>query len=120
MLANRAVELIVELSLTPDVAWEKAALEIFPESETSRNKGCPKGTFLGLCEDGLVTAVAAGNYTKSTKNKEYGIKALELIKKHPHLTEDQMKLWKIVVGDSKAHNYQMDVVISLYNRNNLR
>jgi uncharacterized protein DUF6979 len=34
---------------SPMDAWKTAALNIFPEQESSREKGCPQNTFLGLC-----------------------------------------------------------------------
>lgn len=41
---------------------------IFGES-TSQRKGCPKGVYLGLCEEGLVKGIPKGKYTKSKKIK---------------------------------------------------
>lgn len=98
----------------PITAWDKAALEVFPESESSRIKACPKNTFLGLCEEGIVKGVPAGNYTKSTDNKDYAITAVNLIKKKPTLGEDRQLLWEMVAGYEKQHNSQMDVVLSLW------
>ena len=37
----------------PIEAWEKAAKQTF-ESKSSQEKSCPKSTFLGLCEEGLI------------------------------------------------------------------
>ena len=36
----------------PAQAWKSAADQVFPDSDSSRSKGCPKSAFLGLCEDG--------------------------------------------------------------------
>jgi hypothetical protein len=51
-----------------------------------KKKGCPKGTFLGLCEEGLVKGIPKGNYTKSVKNKKYAIKAVTVLKQNKHTT----------------------------------
>jgi hypothetical protein len=118
-LALKSVKYIKEFNLNVEEAWIKAAFEVFPNSDSSRMKGCPKNTFFGLCEDGLVLDVPMGKYTKSKKNKEYGLKALKLLNQQPELAEDQMRLWKIVAGDEKAYNYQMDVVVSLFKQNRL-
>ncbi|ARV16641.1 DUF6979 family protein [Polaribacter sp. SA4-12] len=59
--------------------WSRSAKEVFPNSKSSQEKSCPKGTFLGLCEDGLVKGIPKGNYTKSVKNKEYALKAIEIL-----------------------------------------
>ena len=40
----------------PIKAWELASYQVFPDSESSRSKSCPKNAFLGLCEDGQIRA----------------------------------------------------------------
>ena len=105
----------------PRDAWVKAALTVFPESESSRKKGCPKGAYLGLCEDGFVIGVKQGTYTRSIKNKRYAIKALNLIKSDSSLVNDHELLWrKVLKGVEKKENNQMDVVTSLYQEGLLR
>lgn len=56
----------------------RAAHEVFT-TKSSQVKGCTKGTFLGLCEEGLVKGIPKGNYTKT----------IEIVKriraKHSHL-----------------------------------
>jgi hypothetical protein len=103
----------------PIEAWNQATIEIFGEGTSSQAKGCPRSAFIGLCEEGLVKGVDAGKYAlKSTKNKDYAIKAINLIKKEPSLTNDMNQLWNQVnAGDSKVHNSQMDVVVTLWKNN---
>lgn len=116
-----AVEAVSLLStnplVTPRDAWNQATTEIFGNGTSSQLKGCPRSTFLGLCEEGYIKGVAPGNnYLKSTKNKEYGIKAVALLKEDPSLVEDVNQLWdQVVEGEVKAHNSQMDIVITLWN-----
>ena len=50
-----------------------------PTSVSAQKKGCPRGAFLGLCEDGLVKGIPAGNYTVSKDNKAYAVRAAELL-----------------------------------------
>jgi len=98
----------------PD-AWEIAVRSVFPDSPSSQEKGCPKGTFLGLCESGKLAGVPGGEYTRSQKNKLYGLKALEILRHSPSLADDEIELWKrVMAGQSKVHNSQMDVVVSLW------
>jgi len=88
----------------------------FLEKVQQAKKGCPKGAFLGLCEEGLIKGVKEGHYCDSIKNKEYAVKAVEAIKHNPELTNNKSKLWDYVVGSNKAQNNQMDVVIALWER----
>jgi len=106
--------------LDPVGAWAKAALAIFPHSPSQQDKGCPKGAFLGLCQEGLVAGVQAGTYTRSADNKGYAIRAIELLASDPSLSESGPKaLWdQVMQGVSKSHNGQMDVVLALW-RNGL-
>lgn len=97
----------------PVKAWELAVDQVFPDSESSRRKGCPKSTFLGLCEDGYISGVERGEYTRSEKNKYYAIKAISLLNSNPMLSEKE--LWELVIDESeKKHNAQMDVVKTLW------
>jgi hypothetical protein len=100
-------------SLHPLELWEKAAKELF-ESKDSQEKGCPKNTFLGLCEEGLIKGIHKGDYTKSVKNKEYALKAVAILKQNTETTFSPKELWdKLELGD-KRHNSQMNVVLALW------
>jgi len=100
-------------SLHPLELWEKAAKELF-ESKNSQEKSCPKNTFLGLCEQGLVKGIPKGNYTKSVKNKEYALKAIAILKQNKETTFSPKELWeKLEIGDKRS-NSQMDVVLALW------
>ncbi|QXP65785.1 hypothetical protein [Polaribacter sp. AHE13PA] len=92
----------------------RAAKEIF-ETKSSQEKGCPKGTFLGLCEAGLVKGIPKGTYTKSIKNKEYALQAIEILKWADNKTYTPKELWaELNLGDKRS-NSQMDVVLALWN-----
>jgi hypothetical protein len=96
-------------------AWDLAVRSVFPNSPSSQEKGCPKGTFLGICGSGKVTGVPGGEYTRSQKNKLYGLKALDILRQSPSLADDELELWKrVMAGESKVHNSQMDVIVSLW------
>ena len=105
-----------DLALTPNEAWEQAVLTVFPTSRSSQEKGCPRATYLGLCESGVVSGIPAGNYSRSEKNKGYALKALSILQQSPTLLEDKNRLWEIVMeSEIKKANHQMDVVISMWN-----
>ena len=101
-------------AVDPVAAWE-AAVQIHLRTEEGRKKSCPKSTFLGLCEEGLIKGVPVGNYTRSKDNKAYAIQAVRLLAKQPYLADDSHALWKaIMAGVTKKSNSQMDVVIALW------
>ncbi len=114
--AIHAVELVVSGKIDyPDEAWDISTSEKFGKGTSAQNKGCPKGAFLGLCEEGLIKGVPAGSYTKSKKNKAYALKAVQILKENPAVRFDKRELWsKVMAGEDKKHNEQMDVVTSLW------
>lgn len=114
--ALRAVELLQRRACNrPEDAWRLAVGEVFAHSPSAQAKGCPRGTFLGLCSAGEIEGVPPGNYTRSAKNMSYGLRAVQLLRKSPSLANDEGTLWKNVIsGESKVHNYQMEVVTSLW------
>lgn len=71
---------------------------------------------MGLCEEGLVVDVPAGTYTGSRDNKGYALRAVQLLREDATLaTGAPTALWdKVVNGQDKAHNSQMDVVLALW------
>lgn len=98
----------------PADVWYFITSDIFGEGTASQKKGCPRNTFLALCEEGMIKGIPKGNYTRSMKNKEYAIKAINVLKKNPDLVNDSKTLWYEVVDELKSHNGQMDVVIALW------
>ena len=107
--------LLAGLAKSPSEAWSYAVKEIFPLSVSLQNKGCPRTTYLGLCEEGLIKGVPPGKYTRSSKNRGYAIDAVKLLKEEPVLADDPELLWsKVVRGERKVSNNQMDVAIALW------
>lgn len=115
LAADKAVRLLKQNVVNdPIKAWELAVNDVFPDSESSRQKSCPKNTFLGLCEEGYIDKVDKGNYTRSQINKDYAIQAVLLLSENPMLTEKE--LWNAVIDEpEKKYNSQMDVVKTLWN-----
>ena len=116
--AIKAIDLIKsKRASTPETAWEMATIEIFGAGTSSQSKGCPRNTFLALCETGKVKSIKSGVFTSAKKNKGYAIKALELLVDNPSLSNDSKILWnKIQSGIEKKHNSQMDVVVALWSK----
>jgi len=113
-VALRAAKLL-ESSDDPVGAWSEATSKEFFGKPAAQKKGCPRDAFLGLCQEGCVKGVNPGVYTRSRKNKDYAIAAVELLNKEPTLVDKKSELWKRVTdGASIEHNSQMDVVLSLW------
>lgn len=116
--AIRATSFIKQRAATaPEDAWSRAVAETFPNSISSQQKGCPRGAYLGLCEEGLVSGVPAGRYTRSQDNKRYAIQAVRLLWREPALAQDRKMLWRrIMNGVTKRANSQMDIVVALWEK----
>ncbi len=110
--ALRANYSIVKKRMEPLAAWQEAVSYVFPGKEASQKKGCPKGAFLGLCEEGYITGVKKGNYTNSKLNKQYAIDAVEYLRINKSYPISANDLWLKIVKNKK-HNEQMSVVLAL-------
>ena len=117
MVAKNTVEYIHQFGGRPDKVWKEQADSIFGVGSMGAVKGCPKCTFLGLCEEGLVKGIESGRYLLKgdNKNKEYGIVAVNLINRKPEYANNPTSLWNAVQnGVYKSHNAQMNIVCELY------
>jgi hypothetical protein len=106
-----AVDLVHQKQVNNPVdAWSEAAMLFYPNKESSREKGCPKSSFLGLCEEGRIKNVKAGSYSKSKLNKSYALEAVSMLEINPNLSEKE--LWDKI--STKQYNQQMHVVLALF------
>ena len=102
-------------AVNPIARWESAMEKLYPTSPAAQKKGCPRGAFLGLCEEGLVQGIPAGSYTASKANKAYAVHAVTLLTEGTE-QRSTSALWRAVTnGAEKTHNSQMDVVLALWN-----
>ncbi len=100
-------------AITPAERWQDAVGKLYLTTPTAQRKTAPKQAFLGLCEAGLVKGLAPGQYAPSNRNKEYALRAVELLRAGTHKTVSQ--LWAAVNdGDQIPHTSQMDVVLALW------
>lgn len=99
----------------PLEAWQQAVKVVFPDNASMRAKSCPKSTFLGLCEEGLVSGIPSGKYTRSQMNKAYALRAVGFLQANPSLASDPLALWgKVMAEEAKVPNGQMEVVVALW------
>jgi hypothetical protein len=123
-VALRATELLRHGRATAEDAWRVVAAEMFADTPAARAKVCPRETFLGLCQAGLLAGVRSDRCEKveSGRNRLYATAAVELLKVHPHLADDKKAaFWRHVLTEcgadpDKKANSQMDVVLTLWNR----
>lgn len=96
--------------------WSSVTSKLF-DSESSQNKGCPRSTFLGLCEEGFIKGVPKSDYnSNSTINKDHGIEAVLFLKENITENISPKELWN-KFNTRKSHNSQMDVVLALWYEN---
>ena len=118
--AIKAVDLILSTNISPVQAWDIATNNEFGRDTNQQKKGCPKGAFLGLCEQGIIKDVPIGSYTDSLENKRYAVKAVRILKEKPDLLDNEDKLWNEVTGNkSIKQNHQLDIVISLWKKGSI-
>ena len=107
----------------PDTIWKKFAEEVFGVGSSSAKKPCPRNAYVGLCEEGMISGVPAGNYAKkrnTNSNKLYAVQAVHMLRNDPSLADVEPKeLWdkvmEVIEGGPDNHNNQMDVVLALWN-----
>ena len=117
LTAIRALQIYKTENSLRDSWFFAAAIEI-PESESSQKKGCPRSTFLGLCEEVLVKGISKGDYnSNSTINKTHAIDAVKFLKENNIDIIPTKELWSELNTGSKSHNSQMDVVLALWYNN---
>jgi hypothetical protein len=101
--------------LSPSEAWDEATKQLFGVGTPAQTKGCPRNAFLGLCGAGLVQDIPAGDYTRSEANKGYAEEAVRVLTEDSALASDVNGLWeRVMAGEEKKHNSQMDVVAALW------
>ena len=109
---------LAQITDDPERAWDLICGHVFGRESSGHLKGCPKGTFLGLCSAGKIVNIPKGDYTESKKNKNYALEAVKILPTLPELF-DMKELWEDVLKASgenldKQHNEQMDVVMMLW------
>ena len=115
--AVKSVQFCIKESASPVDAWEEITSQVFGKGTSSQKKGCPRTTFLGLCEEGYIKGITKGKYLlKEMKdgNKKYAIEAVKVLKRNPDLIKRKNDLWSAMTcGKSIAQNNQIEVIVSL-------
>ncbi|MCS3408996.1 DUF6979 family protein [Serratia sp. AKBS12] len=109
-IALVAVRAVIDSGVSPNTAWDTAV--------QGKEKSCPRGAFLGLCQDGWIKGVPSGNYLRQGNlNQQYAIRAAQYLLAKPGINVGAKELWqeaiKTAQNRDKIHNQQMNVVIAL-------
>ncbi|MEL3922254.1 hypothetical protein V1481_02680 [Aeromonas enteropelogenes] len=111
-VAVAAAALLVD-GVEPRDAWNKKTVHL---SKSSRDKGCPRSAFIGLCNVGYVkgSKQVVFDFEGLGKNACYAVEAVKLLRRNPGFTAKE--LWAIVTKENEnatVHNSQMHVVLAL-------
>lgn len=113
-VARQAYWYVINESTPPIDGWQKAAREIITSNST-KDKACPRATFIGLCESGDLKSVAGIKQSKS-HNYQYAKFAIQAWKKDN--TISKMSMWNMIrqhfPDGAINHQGQLDVVIGLW------
>ena len=117
-VAIQAAQVARDYKISPVKTWQFFVENEYPDSINSQEKGCPKSTFLGLCQEGMLKDIPAGYYTNSQHNKRYGLNAVQILLNNPDKKFEPSELWKEVLkleeDKNKRLNSQMDIVLGLW------
>lgn len=106
--------MIAEEHVNPQVAWERASGKLNPTSIDAATKGCPRTTFLTLCEEGYVRGVQRGHFADGRENAEHALALARLLVHDSDLADSSTaRLWKLAGGGAKKENGQVDVAVAL-------
>lgn len=109
-----AARMIAEDHLRPEVAWERACGKLNPTSIDAATKGCPRTTFLTLCEEGFVRGVQRGHFSDGRENAEHALALARLLVEDSDLADSSTgRLWKMAGGGGKKENGQVEVAVAL-------
>ena len=103
---NAAKRLQVE-NINPINAWDI-------ELKGMSDKGCPRSTFLGLCQIRVVKNVSKGDYTRSKKNLSYAKEGVRILKQFPQKFNSGNELWQEISKSLNlkiSHNQQGNVIL---------
>lgn len=110
-----ATRIAVEEKKSPNAAWLDACLRLHPKSIYSAIKGCPRTTYLTLCEEGCVRGIPAGKYVDGRENTAHALALLYVLRQDEDLVDaSTQRLWKLAGGEDKTENGQVEVVVALW------
>lgn len=115
-VAVHAIELLQANPTHPGGDQEKSCRDAWNQViNSSSEKVCPRTTFLALCATGDIKKIDKFDHSRPTSNRKHALDALNYLRCNKSDIPDAKTLWKLVAG-GKTHNNQMDVVLSIWNK----
>lgn len=105
-----------DLKLTEIQEVWKESFKGLDATDSTIKKGCPRLTFIGLCENNLINGISVKNSYKESVNKNYGISAVKVLKENKDREYTPKELWDAIGNKDKSYNYQMHVVLILWDK----
>lgn len=85
-------------------------------SQTSIDKGCPRGAFIGILKELPLNIIWT---KKESKNSNYSKIGIKILKENRNKNYTGQKLWKEILKElnieKKALNRQTDIILALWN-----
>ena len=120
---------LIQAGVPPTEAWIQA-ISRYTESEHSRNKGCPRNAFLGLCAAGMVVGVDSRHpelVGLKNDNGDYAIDAVKLLRQDKFLQQEIMSgkkiseeildnWWKQIPNTPGTPQDQLHIVMALWQK----
>lgn len=105
----------IKAGADPRDAWAQSAADVYPNLPSARDKGCPRSTFLGLIDAGVLVGIPAAPEPSKSINARYGLEAIVALQIEPGLAKHPSQLWERTSGAPKQQNGQLEVVLALWN-----
>lgn len=105
----------LKAGVDPRSAWALSAADAYPDRPSARDKGCPRSTFLGLIDAGVLLGIPAAPDLSNSSNARYALEAVAALRNEPGFAERPSQLWERTSGAPKQQNGQLEVVLALWN-----
>jgi hypothetical protein len=113
VVAQEAYQNIIQNRMSFENAWNTATEKVIT-SKSSRDKGCPRATFIGLCESGNLKDIP---WTNESKSKNYAYAKFAVMEWNRNKNIPKKEMWSLVqneFGTTASHQGQLDIVLGLF------
>ena len=99
---------VIEQGIGPKEAYQAVVEHFWPLRASMQDKPCPRGAFLGLCEEGYVKGARRDLYLRNgkKKSKSYAVDAVKLHISNPNMERLDSDCLRVEM--SKLNVYQLE------------